>query len=130
MDGFATGGSTPAGAPPAGRERIVARRRGRGRLALLGALAATGAWGSLACSVRQPLPDPEEELIARGERIFFEETFDGNGRTCGSCHAFESDTALDPTFVASLPDHAVRLLPRTRWRKPIPYRPSTHPFWQ
>jgi len=49
-------------------------------------------------------PSPEEQLIARGRELFFNETFAGNGRTCGTCHRVENNFTLDPTFIASLPD--------------------------
>jgi cytochrome c553 len=42
-------------------------------------------------------------LVAEGERVFFEETFGGNGRTCGTCHPAENNLALDPAFIATLP---------------------------
>ena len=32
------------------------------------------------------LPIPEAALIAKGRELFFDETFGGNGRTCGTCH--------------------------------------------
>ena len=51
-----------------------------------------------------PTPDPDAELIEKGRQIFFNETFDGNGRTCGTCHPAENNFAIDPTFIASLPD--------------------------
>ncbi|RMF59058.1 MAG: hypothetical protein D6743_16815, partial [Calditrichaeota bacterium] len=58
----------------------------------------------LACpSEPSPVPDPELELIARGREIFFNETFAGNGRTCGSCHPAENNFTLDPSFIATLP---------------------------
>jgi hypothetical protein len=41
--------------------------------------------------------------VSRGERLFFEETFDGNGRTCGTCHRAEDNFTLSPAFIASLP---------------------------
>ena len=40
--------------------------------------------------------------VCAGASVFFEETFDGNGRTCGSCHPAENNTTLDPEFVAAL----------------------------
>ena len=43
-------------------------------------------------------------LIRKGERLFFEETFDGNGRTCGTCHPAENNFAIDPEFIATLPN--------------------------
>ena len=42
-------------------------------------------------------------LIAEGERLFFEETFGGNGRTCGTCHRAENNLTIDPAFIATLP---------------------------
>ena len=39
-----------------------------------------------------------------GADIFFKENFNGNGRTCGSCHRIERNFAIDPTFIARLPD--------------------------
>lgn len=44
------------------------------------------------------------DLVAAGERLFFEETFDGNGRTCGTCHRQENNFTIDPDFIATLPD--------------------------
>jgi cytochrome c peroxidase len=52
-----------------------------------------------------PPPDPKTELIEKGKEIFFNETFDGNGRTCGSCHPFENNFTIDPAFIATLPDN-------------------------
>lgn len=51
-----------------------------------------------------PPPDPNAELIEKGRQIFFNETFDGNGRTCGTCHPAENNFTLDPSFIATLPD--------------------------
>jgi mono/diheme cytochrome c family protein len=50
-----------------------------------------------------PPPDPNAELIARGRQLFFNETFDGNGRTCGTCHPAENNFTLSPSFIAGLP---------------------------
>ncbi len=49
-----------------------------------------------------PLP-PEQELVARGRELFFNETFDGNGRTCGTCHPATNNFTIDPAFIAKLP---------------------------
>jgi hypothetical protein len=38
-----------------------------------------------------------------GGDIFFKETFNGNGRTCASCHRLERNFAVDPPFIARLP---------------------------
>lgn len=45
-----------------------------------------------------------QTLVEDGEDIFFNETFDGNGRTCGTCHPAENNFTIDPAFIASLPD--------------------------
>jgi cytochrome c peroxidase len=48
--------------------------------------------------------DPNlEALIAQGENLFFSETFNGNGRTCGTCHRAENNFTIDPAFIATLP---------------------------
>ncbi len=44
-----------------------------------------------------------KKLIAKGEKLFFNETFDGNGRTCGTCHRAENNFSIDPKFIATLP---------------------------
>lgn len=44
-----------------------------------------------------------DALIAEGENLFFNETFAGNGRTCGTCHREENNFTIDPAFIASLP---------------------------
>lgn len=49
-------------------------------------------------------PPPADDLVSRGERIFLTETFDGNGRTCGSCHRPTDNFSLSPAFIAALPD--------------------------
>ena len=48
-------------------------------------------------------PSGISQLVALGERLFFEETFKGNGRTCGTCHPAENNFTLDPKFIATLP---------------------------
>lgn len=42
-------------------------------------------------------------LVKLGEKLFFQETFKGNGRTCGTCHPAENNFTLDPAFIATLP---------------------------
>ncbi len=48
-------------------------------------------------------PDPQAALIAKGRQIFFNETFNGNGRTCGTCHREDNNFTIDPAFIATLP---------------------------
>ncbi len=40
--------------------------------------------------------------IDRGRDLFFNETFEGNGRTCGTCHPAENNFTLDRAFIAAL----------------------------
>ncbi len=58
----------------------------------------------VSCDMKRPPPaDSQAALIAKGEDIFFNETFDGNGRTCGTCHRAEDNFGLTPSFIATLP---------------------------
>ena len=43
-------------------------------------------------------------LADEGARIFFQETFEGNGRTCGTCHSASAGFTLTPRFVAGRRD--------------------------
>jgi cytochrome c553 len=45
----------------------------------------------------------QAELTALGQKLFFQETFAGNGRTCGTCHPAENNFTIDPTYIARLP---------------------------
>jgi mono/diheme cytochrome c family protein len=64
--------------------------------------AAAAAVLAAACRPAPP-PPPEEDPVALGREIFFNETFDGNGRTCGTCHRAEENFTLSPAFIATLP---------------------------
>ena len=44
----------------------------------------------------------QRHLEAKGRRLFFEETFGGNGRTCGTCHLPRTFT-ITPEDIAALP---------------------------
>jgi len=55
---------------------------------------------SLVAAQTTPL---DRQLVEDGRRIFFEETFDGNGRTCGTCHPAEHNFTIDADFIAALP---------------------------
>jgi len=51
----------------------------------------------------EPVEDP---LIAAGRALFFGEDgedFDGNGRTCGTCHRADNNLTIDVVFINSLP---------------------------
>ncbi len=55
---------------------------------------------TVGCPTTPPVePDP----VAKGEDIFLNETFNGNGRTCGSCHRPTDNFGLTPAFIATLP---------------------------
>lgn len=41
--------------------------------------------------------------VCVGARLFFDETFGGNGRTCGSCHPVGNNYTIDHSFMQSLP---------------------------
>jgi cytochrome c peroxidase len=45
-----------------------------------------------------------QQLVRQGEDLFFNETFDGNGRTCGTCHPADNNLTLDRAFIARLPN--------------------------
>jgi mono/diheme cytochrome c family protein len=75
--------------------------RERGHLHIACLIAA--AFGVLtACAPPDPPPEPPT-LAERGREIFFNETFGGNGRTCGTCHRAEDNFGLSPAFIATLP---------------------------
>ena len=42
-------------------------------------------------------------LIEKGRRLFMNETFNGNGRTCATCHPPTNNFTIDPAFIAGLP---------------------------
>jgi cytochrome c peroxidase len=42
-------------------------------------------------------------LAAQGRRAFLDETFNGNGRTCGTCHVEANNFTVDPELIATLP---------------------------
>jgi hypothetical protein len=76
---------------------------GRG-LAWRCVLGAASAAALAACAPQTP-PEPAEppSLVEQGREIFFNETFAGNGRTCGTCHRAEDNFGLSPAFIATLP---------------------------
>ena len=41
--------------------------------------------------------------IAQGRQLFLKETFEGNGRTCGTCHVETNNFTVDPELIATLP---------------------------
>ena len=47
--------------------------------------------------------ETKQQLIERGRQLFTKETFDGNGRTCATCHPASNNFTIDPAFIAKLP---------------------------
>ncbi|HEU4388692.1 MAG TPA: S-layer homology domain-containing protein [Blastocatellia bacterium] len=45
----------------------------------------------------------DNSLVGLGRDLFFNETFNGNGRTCGTCHTVDDSFGLTPATIASLP---------------------------
>ena len=43
------------------------------------------------------------DIVKRGRQIFRTETFNGNGRTCETCHRENDNFTIDPQFIATLP---------------------------
>lgn len=74
------------------------------RLLILGSILPLGSLLSITCASEPRKPsDPEVDLIEKGRRIFFTETFAGNGRTCATCHREEDNFSIGPAFIATLP---------------------------
>jgi cytochrome c peroxidase len=44
-----------------------------------------------------------DRLISQGAQLFFEQIFNGNGRTCGTCHRANRNFMIDAEFIATLP---------------------------
>lgn len=42
------------------------------------------------------------DLVGTGRKLFFGETFAGNGRTCGSCHPAGNNFTIDPAFISTI----------------------------
>jgi cytochrome c peroxidase len=74
----------------------IARRAAAGFLLL--PISITSADGIL------PADYPDAQLINEGRELFFNETFGGNGRSCGSCHPEDNNYTIDPAYIAKLPE--------------------------
>lgn len=44
-------------------------------------------------------------LITRGRTGFFNQTFNGNGRTCGTCHREDENLTINAEFISTLPQN-------------------------
>jgi cysteine-rich repeat protein len=56
-----------------------------------------------AVGVETDLHCADSALVEQGRHLFFEETFDGNGRTCGTCHPAADVFTIGPPAIAALP---------------------------
>lgn len=54
-------------------------------------------------SARDELKTLLGEQIAKGRKLFLNETFGGNGRTCATCHRPDNNHTIDPKYIAKLP---------------------------
>ncbi len=65
-----------------------------------------GFFGSSAQAEIGPVPNAGttfQQLVEAGRKSFFNEKFNGNGRTCGTCHRENNNLTIDPKFIATLP---------------------------
>ncbi len=76
-------------------------RRSRNESSRAVTCALAGALSALAACTAPP-PSPADP-VSRGKALFFNETFAGNGRTCGTCHPERNNFTIDPAFIAALP---------------------------
>ncbi len=71
------------------------------------------------------------DLATEGENLFFNETFKGNGRTCGSCHFAVNNFTIDAPLIATLPPtdplFAAETQPPLIFGDPANLDPKGHP---
>ena len=74
-------------------------------LLLIGLIVLTSACAPPSNGSKKPPPptNPGDPLVSKGRDLFFNESFKGNGRTCGTCHRAENNLTIDPAFIATLP---------------------------
>lgn len=60
--------------------------------------------GFVDSDVYVPALNQLDAAVARGFLLFTQETFDGNGRTCATCHAVENNFTIDARYIATLDD--------------------------
>ena len=73
------------------------------KVALVLTALGTVIWALSAVSACVSVPPPASDPVSKGRAIFFNETFNGNGRTCGTCHRAEANFSINPAFIATLP---------------------------
>lgn len=54
--------------------------------------------------IKHELVDSLNVQIAIGRELFINETFNGNGRTCSTCHRLDNNHTIDAKYIARLPD--------------------------
>jgi hypothetical protein len=86
---------------PALFQRLYTRAR-LGRPAIPGEAEPLAGWIRPRAHATVPVASLDR-LVVRGAELFFNETFRGNGRTCGTCHPAENNFTIDPKFIATLP---------------------------
>lgn len=59
--------------------------------------------GFISTDLYVPAVNDFDALVAEGFRLFRDETFEGNGRTCNTCHRIENNFTIDKAFIATLP---------------------------
>ena len=79
------------------------------RLGLIGGLGAAIALSSPAAQADQASEDAAL-LVDEGFVIFMEETWDGNGRTCGTCHIPAENYNIFPSTIAGLNGKELNIL--------------------
>ena len=68
------------------------------------AIVVSGVLAAFVPSVVEAADKPtKKQLIERGRQLFTKETFNGNGRTCATCHPATNNFTIDPAFIAKLP---------------------------
>jgi hypothetical protein len=66
--------------------------------------------GIFASGVAQALTADEAMLIDKGFLVFSKEKFNGNGRTCATCHLPQADFTIGPADIATLSAHQKELV--------------------
>lgn len=61
-------------------------------------------------------PDLDADLVNEGRDLFLNERFNGNGRTCATCHREEDNMALGLDTIANLPDSDALFLVEQKFR--------------
>lgn len=94
-----------------GRKAMLAERQSVANFSGVGLPIAAAGFGPVFRSSLAAVPAQGQDnnmrksmrkLIARGRDLFFNGTFRGNGRTCGTCHPANNNLTIDRNFIAGL----------------------------